>query len=152
MQYVNTIIQSSPILVLLVFWGARGLPLSWFAVLLLASTCTGIVWGQHRAKTLIMRLVKGDGHFQVRRAPGGVWFFVGLGLFGALTAAAIVDGAGETVGMPILRASATAIGALLCASYWTMAIAVLRFEHAKNKQLWLGPGGFDLLPAGESKL
>ena len=147
MRYLSAITISMPIFCVAVVWGAVGLPIFWVVVAIVAFAGLGIILGRYMNLILAMYLLDGRSHFLLQRTPGGIWFFLGLGVVGGLAAVSVLAVFGLTTGWLILRAAALAFGALCCAAFGTIALAVLRLERTEGKHVYMDPDGFFLLDA-----
>ena len=142
MRYLSTVTNSMPIFIIAFIWGALGVSLAWLAVASLGSLASGVLLGRHMSRVMMKNLIHGQDHFLVRRAPGGIWFFVGLGLLAALAGVAVFLLFGRTTGLIIVRTGAVVFGLGCCAAFGSVGLTVLRLERSEGRHVYMGPTGF----------
>lgn len=142
MRYVKLILASMPILCYFFIWGAISLPITWLAVASLVSASLGFVLGRYMSTLMARNLLQGYRNFLFRPVPGGIWFFIGLGILGGIGVAPVLLAFGPTQGLLILRVVAVVLCTLCFAVFGTLALAVLRLERTHAKHVYLGREGF----------
>jgi hypothetical protein len=133
--------QSMPMFLIAIFWGAQGIPRSWLAVALGVSLSLGIAIGHYRSGRMARSLLR-DGQFVCKRVPGGVWFFIAIGLLVGTGGAAILRALGDASGRLFLHASGVVFGAICCGFYGMTSFVVLHLERTQSKKVYMGYGGF----------
>jgi hypothetical protein len=142
MRYLNAVAKTMPIFLMVLIWGAVGIPILWFAAALVISVGLGIGFGHFMSEKMVRGLLDGNGHYRGHRVPGGVWFFLALGVLGPVAAATILGVLGDTEGWLILHVGGASLGAMCCAVYATIAFVVLGLERTQNKHVCMGGGEF----------
>ena len=141
MRYLSGVVTSLPIFLAAVIWGAMGLGILWLTVVALAAVAVGIIVGRYMGRVMEGNILRGERHFLLESAPGGIWFFLGIGVLGGIVAGATFSVVGPTYASVVLRVGALAGGALCCAWFCTSAFAVWRLERAQGQRVYMGPLG-----------
>ena len=145
MRYLGAIATSMPIFLIAVTWGVAGLPIWWLA-LALPFGALGTAVGRYMSGVLARHLLHGEGHFLLRqRAPGGVWFFIGIGLFGVAALYLLPTVFfGRTTGTLVLRCGAVVFVTFSTAVFALIGVHVMRLERSTGKRVNMWPDGFFL--------
>lgn len=157
MRYLSLIAPANLAFLCAATWGAAGLPLGWpivsAAFAAISAFALGIVLGGYMSRALERNLLFGEIHFLVKPVPGGVWFFIVLGVFCAMPVLMIQASVDPGTGWLILHIATIVGGILLCTTFSTIALSVWHLERAEGKHVWLSPGGFffDGGSAGKTK-
>ena len=142
MRYITACAQSIPMFVLIMIWGARGLPHGWMLAALIVSSLAGVVLGHAMSAKMVNGLLSSES-FAPRLVPGGIWFFVGLGVAGGIILAMLPKSVfGSTHGLLMVHLCVMAMGTFLCAVFTTLALSVRRLEQSQGKNVWMSRAGF----------
>ena len=141
MRYIHSIYQTLPMFAVFgVMLGAGGASNGIWRPLVGGATA-GAVLGVWAFWLLRRKLVGGKEHWTMREVPGGIWFFLGLGL---LLAVAGIKIKAHDEGL------AVDLGLALCVLFFTgftlVGIGIRREEKRHNMEVWLGPGGPEFRP------
>ncbi|HTW93542.1 MAG TPA: hypothetical protein VMD30_02035, partial [Tepidisphaeraceae bacterium] len=141
MRYLVAVVESLWIFIVVVAWGAAGIPVLWFAIALVASAGLGIALGRRQSSKIVRGLVE-NGRFRSARVPGGVWFFIGLGLLIPIVAEILIIGLGKEEGWLVVRLGAVIVGVFAGAVFATIGVAIFNLERLHGRRVYLGVEGF----------
>ncbi len=143
MRYLGALAISMPIFLMAVTWGAAGLPIWWLAIAF-PFGALGTAVGRYMSGVLARNVLHGESHFLMQRAPGGVWFFIGIGLLGGVAFVPILVLFGPTTALLVLRSGAVVFGTFFAAVFALIGVRVIRLERSTGKRVNMWPDGFHL--------
>ena len=140
-NYVWTVALSVPVFVLVGLWGIGSLPIHWTAIVLCASAVLGYAGAGLLFGAICRDVLDKKTSWMTRRVPGGVWFFVGLGVAGGIVAGMASQGASSQVPLHIF---ALVIGTLMTVLSVLVALRVHGLERRTGKNVMMSHDGFSL--------
>lgn len=140
-NYVWTVALSVPVFVLVGLWGIGSLPVLWTAIVLCASAILGYAGAGLLFGAICRDVLDNKTSWMTRRVPGGVWFFVGLGVAGGIVSGMASQAASSRVPLHIF---ALAIGTLMTVLFVLVALRVRRLEQRTGKNVVMSLDGLTL--------
>ena len=139
MRYISTIAMTVPLFVAETVWAAIGLGPWTICFALLTGIAISVLIGWYMCTGLRRYLFHGQTNFLLRRPPGGVWFFILLGLLIGVIGAPLLMILGGSL---LLRTVGVTVGTIAAGSFGIVGIYVLRLERSQGKRIFMWPDGF----------
>ncbi len=138
LRYLNLILTSSPIFLCLISWGAANLPMWDLLTLGILAVTLGLLCGFYMSREIRENLLHGKSSILIRRPPGGVLFFVLLGVAGGIS----VFGLFALWGNVALYVASLLAGLVPETAFLVVGFHVLVLERRHGSKVYFYPDGF----------
>ncbi len=137
MRYLNTFIISLPAGVIITVWAVQQMLLTSALLLLGLGACGGFVLSPFMIRSCRRKLFLGQSDVLARRVPGGIWFFILLGIGGAVVLSFVHFAWGRAAVYGVVIVFTAAFVAL----FSTLGVWVIAIEQQYKKKVFMWPKG-----------